>query len=139
MVFIVSLIYCYLAFYTTVLSFLSYSILGMWTATAIIGIGAVVFPFRRRDIWEKAPKLVQTKVGGIPLMSIFGAVTAIISSFVALSTVLPQFTGAPVNPYYVGAIVLTMIIGLVIYAVAYSYNRSIGIDMRAGFSEIPPA
>jgi hypothetical protein len=111
----------------------------MWTATSIIGIAAPVFPYRRKDIFEKSPKLVQTKVGGVPLMSVFGAVTAIISAFVALATVLPQFTGAPVNPYFAGAIVLTMVIALVIYAIAYSYNKSTGIDMHAGFSEIPPA
>lgn len=139
LVFAISLVYIYLAFFTTVLSFLSYAVLGMWTATSIIGIAATVFPYRRKDIFEKSPKLVQTKVGGVPLMSVFGAVTAIISAFVALATVLPQFTGAPVNPYFAGAIVLTMVIALVIYAIAYSYNKSTGIDMHAGFSEIPPA
>jgi len=136
---VISLVYLYFAFFTTVLSFLSYAILGMWTSTAIIGIGAMVFPYRRKDIFEKAPGMVKAKLGPVPVMTIFGLVTALTGIFVSLATVLPQFTGAPVNPYYAGAIVLTMIVALLIYGIAYWRNRRIGIDMHVGFKEIPPA
>ncbi len=139
LVLLIAIVYIYFAVYTTVLSFLSYAILGMWTSTAIIGIAAAVFPYRRKDIFEKAPALVQRKIGGLPLMTLFGAITALVAVFVALATVLPEITGAPVNPYYVSAIALTMVVGLVIYVAAYYYNKRIGIDMHMGFKEIPPA
>jgi amino acid transporter len=135
----ISLIYVYLTYFTTVMSFLSYSILGMWISTGIIGLAAMVFPYRRRDIFEKSPKMVQTKVGGVPAMSILGAITLLTGAFVSIGTIAPQYTGAPVNPYYVLAILLTMGIGLLIYGIAYWYNRRIGIDMGVGFREIPPA
>ena len=139
LVLVISMIYNYLAFYTSVLSFLSYGILGQWLTTAIIGVAAIVFPFRRKDIFEKAPKLVQAKVGGIPVMAILGVITAVTGALVSVATVVPQFTGAPVNPYYVLAIFLTMFVALVIYGIAYKYNQQLGIDMRVGFREIPPA
>ena len=139
LVLVVSIIYCYLAFFTSVLSYLSYGVLGQWLTTGIIGVAAIIFPYRRKDIFEKAPKLVQAKVGNVPVMAIFGVITALTGAFVSVATVVPQFTGAPVNPYFLLAIFLTMIVALIIYAIAYWYNQRIGIDMRVGFREVPPA
>lgn len=136
---VISVIYLYLSAFSTLLTFLSYGTLGTYVSCAIIGLAAVLFPFRRTDILEKAPKIVQYKVGSIPLMSIFGIVTFFTGIFVAATVVLPQFTGAPVNPYYLGAIILTMLIGLVIYGIAYWYNQRIGINMHQGYTEVPPA
>jgi len=139
LVLVIAILYITLSVYTTVLTLLSYAILGMWVSTAIIGIAAAVFPYRRKDIFEKAPSLVQRKIGGLPLMTLFGAITAVVGVFVALSSVVPEYTGAAVNSYYVVAIVVTMVVGLAIYGFAYWHNRRVGIDMGVGFREIPPA
>jgi amino acid transporter len=137
--FVVSMVYLYLSAFTSLLTFLSYSTLGTFVSCTFIGIAAAVFPYRRKDILQKAPKLVQYKIGGIPIMAIFGVITAFTGIFVSATVVLPQFTGAPVNPYYLAAIIVTMIVGLVIYGIAYWHNKQRGIDMTIGFTEIPPA
>jgi basic amino acid/polyamine antiporter, APA family len=137
--FVICMIFLYLTIFTTVLSFFAYGIVAVWSSAGIVGIAAAVFPYRRKDIFEKSPKMVQTKVAGIPVMTIFGVITAISGFFVAAAAIAPQFTGAPVNPYYAEMIVLIWIIALVVYGVAYWYNSRRGIDMHIGFKEIPPA
>jgi amino acid transporter len=139
LVFVVGVVYSILAFYTDALSFLSYEILGMWVATGLIGVGAAVFPYRRPEIFEKAPEMVQRRVGNVPLMTIFGTITALTGFFVAIAQIAPQFTDAPVNSTYLLFIIFTMLLALVIYFVAAWYNKRRGIDMDIGFREIPPA
>ncbi len=137
--FVVSLMYVFLNYFTGVLKYLAYGNLGSFIPVFIIGIAMMVFPFRRKDIFETAPKLVQTRVSGFPLMTILGAITTAVGAFISVFSVMPVFTGAPIEPAYILAIAVTAIIPLVIYGIAYWYNQRIGIDMSLGFREVPPA
>jgi len=136
--FVVGLFFLYLTVFTTVLSYFSYGILAVWIGVGIVGLAAAAFPFRRKDIFDKSPKMVQTRVAGVPLMSIFGVITCITGWFAGVAMVAPQFTGAPVNPYYSLMIVGLIALAFVIYGVARWYNGRIGIDMDVGFRELPP-
>jgi APA family basic amino acid/polyamine antiporter len=138
-IFIIGIIYVVLNYYTSVLSYWAYGNLGSFLPITIVCIAIAALPYRRKDILEKAPKIAQTRVGNIPLMTILGLAAALINGFIAVFSVAPVFTGAPINPIYVSAIFLTMVVGIVIYGIAYWYNRRIGIDMHLGFTEIPPA
>jgi APA family basic amino acid/polyamine antiporter len=136
--FVLAMVFVYLGNYTTLLNYLVYGTLGLWATSAIVGVAAAVFPYRRKDIFEKAPGLAKKMIGSVPLMAILGAVTAVVSTFGAITSALPQFTGAPVNPFYVAAAGFTVIVGVVYFVLVYWYNSRRGLDMSIAFREIPP-
>jgi len=135
----ISLIFCYLYYFTPILDYLTYGSLGLWGPQIVVGLAAMVFPYKRKNIFEQAPKFVQRRVGPIPLMTIVGLVTLVGSVFNTIIAILPVYTGAPINPVYILAFVITVAVAPVIYAISYYHNRTIGIDMRLAFQELPPA
>ena len=138
LVFVAAVAYIYLGNYTTLLNFLVYGTMGLWITSTLVGVAAIALPFRRKDIFEKAPSLARTKVGGVPLLVILGVITTLGSASGAIVSALPQFTGAPVNPYYVFVALFVVALGVVYYAIVYSYNKRRGLDMNVAFREIPP-
>ena len=137
--FVVSLIFAYLYFNTTLLNYLTYGSLGIWAPQIVVGIAATIFPYKRRDIFEKAPKVVQSKIGGVPWMTVLGVFTTITAAFNTIIAILPVYTGAPVNPSYLLVFLATALAGPIIYSIAYMWNKRIGIDMATAFRELPPA
>jgi amino acid transporter len=99
---------------------------------------AAIFPFRRKQIFESAPKIVTYKVGPIPVLTIVGAVGVVLSLFISYSTILPAFNGFPINPIYVVSMLFVMVAGLIIYAISYLYQRSRGVPMDLANKELPP-
>jgi amino acid transporter len=124
--------------YTTWFSYLYYSNFGWWLATAIVMLAAVVFPFRRKELFESSPKIVQYKVGPVPLITIGGVVGFFLSLFISYSTILPAFNGFPINPIYVVSMVFVMVVALIIYAISYLYQRTRGVPMDLAYKELPP-
>jgi APA family basic amino acid/polyamine antiporter len=135
----ISLIFCYLYYFTPILAYLTYGSLGLWGPQIVVGLAAMIFPYKRKKIFEQAPTFVQKRVGGLPIMVIFGFATLVGSVFNTVVAILPIYTGAPVNPIYILAFVITVVAAPIIYAITYSYNRRLGIDMRLAFQELPPA
>jgi len=138
LIFVLAMLFVYLGNYTTLLNYLVYGTLGLWVTSALVGVAAAVFPYRRKDIFEKAPALAKRMIGRVPLMAVLGVVTAIGSIFGGITSALPQFTGAPVNSYYVAAACATVIVGVVYFIFVYWYNKRRGLDMTVAFREIPP-
>lgn len=137
---VIAIFYAFMFYYTPVLTYYAYGSIGMWLPQIFVGIAAIVFPYRRKDIFEKAPKIVQTKLGGVPVITILGFYVVGCSAFNTIIPIMPIYTGAAgVNPIYVLAIFLTMLPAPIIYAIAYWYNRRRGLDMGVAFRELPPA
>jgi amino acid transporter len=107
---VATLPFMYMGCYTGLLNFLTYASLQLWITAAIVGVGAAVFPYRRKDIFDKAPKIVRTMVGRVPLMTVLGAVTAIVSVVVSAFSALPALTGAPITPSY-----LLVVVGIFVF------------------------
>jgi len=124
--------------YTTWFSYLYYSNFGWWLATAIVMLGAVVLPYRRKELFESSPKIVRYKIGPVPLLTIAGVVGFFLSLFISYSTILPAFNGFPINPIYVVSMVFVMVAALIIYAISYFYQRSRGVPMDLAYKELPP-
>jgi APA family basic amino acid/polyamine antiporter len=110
-------------------------IFGFILGFAIVSIAAIVFPYRLRDVFESSP--VRWRVGGIPVMSIVGAL-----SLVALGIMAWAFWTDP-SAGIAGKTstkILNFAIfgsGLVIYFVAKAIQRSRGVDVSQRFKEIP--
>jgi amino acid transporter len=115
----------------------------------IVSVSAILFPYRRRDVWASSP--VAHMVGGVPLITIVGILSLIaclVAEWAYLSDPLSGVgvlangffgaDGAPtkdlVRLVIAGATVLS---GLVIYEVSRWYRRRAGIRLEATFREIP--
>ena len=72
------------------------------------------------------------------MISILGFVNFAAGLGTIYATLTPAFVGGPIDPVYASAILLLSIIGLLIYPLAYLYNRSKGIDLLLLFREVPP-
>jgi amino acid transporter len=103
----------------------------------VVGIAAIVFPYRKKEIFEASPSFVKAKIGGIPLVSIFGIVTVAVASFLVCSTLVPSFGGS-FEPYSFTLNMLPYPVALMIYAISSYYRRKTGIPLEYSFKEIPP-
>jgi amino acid transporter len=97
-----------------------------------VGLAGLFLPFTRPDLFEKST--FQYKVGGIPLMAIFGFLVLGIGWYITLMVGLELST----NTSEIGMAALISI-GLGIVAWMYHRNRQEGIDPNSIYAQIPPA
>ncbi|MDA4130815.1 MAG: APC family permease [Thaumarchaeota archaeon] len=136
---VVGLAYVLLSVYAAnSLTFLAYTTSGIFIAIAFVGLAGIMLPYKHKDLFRLAPPNVQRKIGGVPVIALLGVATIIVAVFVAYTAASPVFTGAPVNPVYLAGLALVFIVGLVIYAIAYYYNKSKGFNLALRFAEVPP-
>lgn len=141
---IVSAIGCeaflYLIIYDT--KFTSYfSTAGLATQIAyiLISVTAILFPFRKKEIFNASPA-GKYKVGGFPLLSIMGILALIVNLFIAWIFI----AGPPLGFLSVSTTSsISFVIGIflacfVIYLIAWGIRKSQKIDLALSFSEIPP-
>src|SRR5579884_813049 len=100
----------------------------------IPAIAAIIFPFRRRQLYDA--NFVPKKRFLIPVLSWLG-----LGSFIYLvySTYLSYRSGAlPINTFTVEMYVPMYGIGILILIAGYLKNRKSGIPLELSFKEIPP-
>jgi APA family basic amino acid/polyamine antiporter len=125
---------------TSFFTLLSMGVLAGVVTILTVGVAAVLFPYRRPDLFASSPANV--RVGGVPLLPIFGVLSiavAIALAWVVLS--YPQLgiataTTGPLNGFlFMAALV---VIGLLIYFIAWLVRRGQGINLALIYSELPP-
>ncbi|HXG39972.1 MAG TPA: APC family permease [Candidatus Limnocylindrales bacterium] len=105
-------------------------------------VAAIVYPYRKRHLWEQGAGHVRSTIAGVPTMTLVGIGTlAFILLLVVSPFAWPAQAGAGIDPptalALFGAIVIA---GVVIFAASRLYRlRQEGIDIMATFQEIPPA
>lgn len=147
---VVGIPFLYLAAYSE--SFFKYIALSSIVAFPVfimVGVCAVVFPFRRRASYEASVSRIS--VLGVPLVSIFGVGTVVVGFYGlwlflahtefalpgAGKPILKQlFTGPSDGGLALCAILL--ILGAAIYFSGAAWRRSQGIDLSLNYREIPP-
>ena len=106
---------------------------------AVLACTVVVFPFTKwKTLLDGLPPFMRSKIAGAPIISIVGALTAIILFYAAYAVAVnPLLTGtaAPLTAYLFGGI---FILGIVIYYASKAYHTSQGIDIGLVFKEVPP-
>lgn len=135
---ILAVLFEVLAIYTPILSFYTYAMFGFYLSIDIVLIAGLVFPFRKKDIFESSHKYVKIKIFNIPLMSIISFIGLIFSTFTMISTILPSITGFPIEFSYFIPLIIAGVIAIVIYIVSYYYNKSKGLPVELIGKEIPP-
>jgi amino acid transporter len=106
-----------------------------------LSIAAIIFPWRRRDIYDKSPALVRQSVGGIPVIVIAGVLGLIISLAAVYFTFVPAIIGSSITmqlPPLLVSFGFYMILPIILYFVAVSVNKKRGVSLEKRFREIPP-
>jgi len=98
----------------------------------------MAFPFWRKDLFNASVPFTRKKIGGIPLVSVVGLVTFVSGAALAVMSISPTYSGAPLNLPLLFAQALIFALGLVIYYASVLYRKRQGIDLSTTFMEIPP-
>jgi len=133
---VLTIIFQALWLFTPVLSYFVYIVTGWFVTTAIASISGIVFPYRRKDIFETAPSIVRAKIGGVYWITVLAVLSLILSAWMAYAGMMPAISGA-VNPVSVAFSFGVFIVGLIIYAISWLYHRG-KIPLELSFKEIPP-
>lgn len=137
---IASLIYLYISiFNTSYLSVLfSYGTAGTFLAFIFVAVAAIVYPYRRKQMFDSADDLAKKKVGGLPFITILGVLSLIISVYVVYALVEPAIGGPTFGSVLEDGLIPTFVLGIVIYIVAFAARRGQHIDLSLIAKEIPP-
>jgi basic amino acid/polyamine antiporter, APA family len=123
--------------FTTVSNFFTYITFLFAILYTIVGIAAILFPYRKKSIFESSPSLVKSKVGGIPVVAILGLLSVAFSVFIGYSLFTPSYSGSFVVTNF-EVVIGVLVVPLIIYAISYAYRKSRGIDITLIQREIPP-
>jgi amino acid transporter len=121
--------YCF----TTLLQSLV-GILAITLTFVVVGISAVVFPYRHRELFEDSH--VNRRVLGVPVMAILGAVTAGFMGYISWLFFHDSLAaGATRNSLL--AVFGPIVIVLLYFFVARAVRKRAGIDVELAYQEIP--
>jgi APA family basic amino acid/polyamine antiporter len=115
---------------------LSLAILLDMITIAFVGLGALVVPYYRPEIWRQSP--MQKTVFGIPVLSIAG-----LGGFAAACFYIFVFFKYPalgIHDRRQGALIMAsgILAGFALYFVARAVQAKRGVDIRLNYREIPP-
>lgn len=130
-----SLITMYLYFFVSFLATQVNSIFLFAVVWLLTAISAIILPFRRKQIFEAASW--KPRIAGIPFLSIFGVVGAVLFAFLAYNSV----TNPAIGPFTSAAqetIALVVVLPIILYAASHFYNKSRGLDLGKVMAQIPP-
>ena len=96
----------------------------------LFGLGMLMFPFVRKEIFEKTP--IQWKFAGFPVISIVGFIAMASSFFVFCYTLTEVPMGA------IPIIILLIAIGMIIHCWQTVKNEKEGISYADIYAELPP-
>ncbi len=99
----------------------------------LAAVSAIVLPFRRKDIY----RLSHGDVGGIPALSVLGAIGVVLFAYLGYNSVVNPAIG----PFAMSAELLTLgvvVTPAVIYCASYFLNRRRGIDLTRLHQQLPP-
>jgi basic amino acid/polyamine antiporter, APA family len=108
-------------------------------------VAATILPWWKRDLYQKSP-IVRYNIGGLPLISIAGAITTVFLGWVLFEWLFQDVTAAlPGGLYGIGhgnstsMIFLAVLYGIaaLVYIIARFYRRAQGVDLDAIHAEIP--
>jgi amino acid transporter len=124
-------------------------LLGLAAFSALVGVlvslAAALFPWRRPDIFALAPAVVRARFLGMPAMTIWGVLAALVNGtlcYIAFTS--PPFggTASPLDPAFLRGVGFSAL-GIVLPALLYFVSRFVSrntrrLDIARAFAEIPP-
>jgi amino acid transporter len=131
---LISILYWFLVGWATAQTLATFLVMSCFV---VPGLTTAVFPYIKKDLMDTAPGWMKKKLAGVPLLSIFGLLTAISFSYIAyLALMNPLIT---VATWGGAAIALVIIVGcFIVYYASVYYHKKHGLDIELAFKEIPP-
>lgn len=129
-----------LSYLFEVLGYATYFTMGtvIWGISYIIpGLALMVFPFVRKDIFATASGWMAAKAGGVPVISIIGALTAVGFGYVGYLALSNPAIGVA-NEFSEVLVVSLIVSGFLIYFVSDAYHRRRGMNLDFALKAIPP-
>jgi amino acid transporter len=134
-----SAVFIYLGSYTTALAdIFRNSIMIFLIVFWITSLGATLFPFLRRDLYDASPKVLGTSWGGLPPVSVVGAVSTILLSIMIVMTIGHDQISGGFTAISVTTLAVTLALGPCVYVLSRLHSRRTGIDLRLAMTELPP-
>jgi amino acid transporter len=100
-------------------------------------IAATILPWWKKDIYQKSP-IARYAVGGLPMISIAGAITTVFLGWVIYEWLWNPLYGIGIsNTQSIQFLAAIYVIAAVVYVVARLVRRQQGIDLDAIHAEIP--
>ena len=124
--------------FTTWWSFITYTVTIWMVGWILLGIAAMVFPYARKDIFEKSPALVQSRVLGVPWITILGIIGTIVAAVSLYATFLVGTTPTFNTKNLALTSLFFILAPIVIYIIMNIYQRSKGVRMDLRFKTVPP-
>ncbi len=106
-----------------------------------LSIAAILFPWRRKDIWDKAPEVTRQKIFGVPAIVVAGAFGLVISLAAVYATLVPSIAGSSIYaqlPALLTSFGFYMILPIILYFLASYLNKRRGVPIERRFREVPP-
>lgn len=110
----------------------------MALAFIVVGLAAVVFPYRRPELYNNAPHAVRARVFGVPVMTIAGIVTMLSWGFVLVAAFSASQFGLSVTPLAMTEAFSVPVLAALWYVGVRAYRARQGINLQQVFAEIPP-
>jgi len=137
---VVGIIYTYFSIFQFSLlsSLFNYGTAGQFLVFLVVAVAAVVYPYRRKDIFDVSDPTSKRRIGGIPLITILGAISVLVCIITIYAIIKPLIGGATFVETLFAGVVATFALGAIIYAISYFVRKSQGIDLSLLQREIPP-
>jgi amino acid transporter len=135
---VIAVMSMFLYVYTPLFQYFTYLTVAWMIVYIFVGLAAFLLPYRRKDIFDVSPPWTRRRIGNVPLVSVFGIVSMVLAFALGVISLLPAYTGAPINPLYISLIPAVFTMAIAIYGISYFANKSRGINLSMIFREIPP-
>jgi amino acid transporter len=127
---------CYI-FAPQLLGFIAFFIFLWFLGWIFLGIAGILFPYRRRAIFDNAPPIVRAKFLGIWVIQILGFLTVVISIAVEIFMMIPILKGS-MDPKVLITVAVFICIPFIIYYVSKGLRAKSAVPMDMQFTQIPP-
>jgi amino acid transporter len=131
---ILLVLYVFTTFFQQVSNYIVLYSIAFW----VTSFAAILLPYRRPEIYNSAPDFVRRKIGGVPVLLLFGIGNLVLFSLVLYSAFkLPAFSG-PTGSDAVLFVIGIYVSGAVVYLLAREIQKRRGVNIDLAYREIPP-
>jgi APA family basic amino acid/polyamine antiporter len=124
-------LFVFTSYFITLIIFIELAVLA-WMFVLAAGI---VFPYKRREMYERSP-IANRKLFGLPIMSVACAAGFVAALFYFFVLFFDSFAAGH-DPQRLTIMAVTFIGGLVLFWVARQVRKSRGVNIDLAFREIP--
>jgi basic amino acid/polyamine antiporter, APA family len=111
----------------------------IWSIVLLCGsLAVIVLPWRRRDLWAAAPKVINKDIGGIPVIVILGGISLVVEAVLVYVSATNTGISGGYDAVSIATIACTLLIGSVFYVVSRSWLKTRGVDIDLAIHELPP-